>query len=464
MMSSKLIMVALVLQAGAVDMNSNLTLTAADSGPDFDYLGWKLGPTDARFCGFITNSQRIGGDGNNVDAKDCNNSDSSYRFAGTHGAYPIVKSWEECMEACDDCEKCVGVRRAINRPETCALKQINPVGYDGTMQTEYDGGAGWVNFINIRGMDITNSKGETPYHDDCQAVLAAWTTTTTTATTAEHRRRRATTATTAEAEPAKVKGDPHIVNMKGEHFDIMATGNMLMLEVPHKSTADNLKMAMHADIERLDIVECGPTFIQAVQMTGSWLEHNTVEIRAGSIKASKKTFSIRVNRDKWIQHADFHQENKGIKELGPEATISTTEKQFLLKVNALDITVKQPDRPRAFLDVHVGNIGQLHMEVGGLLGVAEHDEVARVPDKCKNGLGLNRIQQESDQVGVFASASITQHSLSLIAEDYYTPATADTSASEAARSVIPEAKSAASVASTAALLVLSVIWAAGSSL
>jgi len=273
-----------------------------------------------------------------------------------------------------------------------------------------------------------------------------------TPTTAEHRRRRGTTATTAataaDPVPVHVKGDPHIVNVKGEHFDIMATGNMLMLEVPHKSTADNLKMAIHADIERLDMVECGPTFIKAVQMTGSWLEHNTVEIRAGSIKASKKTFSVRVNGDNWVQHADFHEENKGIKKLGPEATISTTEKQFLLKVHALDITVKQPDRPRAFLDVHVGNIGQLHMEVGGLLGVAEHDEVARVPEKCKNGLGLNRIQQESDQVRVFASASIMQHSLSQAAEDYF----------------IPEAKSAASVASGAALLVLSVIWAAANSL
>merc|ERR1719199_1387810 len=101
---------------------------------------------------------------------------------------------------------------------------------------------------------------------------------------------RALTASEIDAEDkassggsgSAAKGDPHLMNLKGEAFDVMQTGNMMLLEIPRRSSPATLDLALHADIERLGVVSCGPTFITSTSITGRWIGV-PLEVRSGPI-------------------------------------------------------------------------------------------------------------------------------------------------------------------------------------
>jgi hypothetical protein len=178
------------------------------------------------------------------------------------------------------------------------------------------------------------------------------------------------------------KGDPHLMNMKGEAFDVMQTGNMMLLEIPRGSSPATLDLALHAEIEHLGIVDCGPTFITSASITGRWIGV-PVEIRSGPLvqKAtpSKHSFAIRLDGKNWLAHAEM----QGTTELSKGASITAQERMFLFQVRGLDIAVSQPKRPRTFLDIQVKGLGNLKTEIGGLLGIDDHSAVEEVPSGCK---------------------------------------------------------------------------------
>jgi hypothetical protein len=193
-------------------------------------------------------------------------------------------------------------------------------------------------------------------------------------------------ASTADAPVAGAKGDPHLQNIKGEHFEVMQTGNMLLIEVPRGSNP-TLDFAVRADIDRLEVVECGPTFITRVYMTGRWLGA-PLDIRSGAFEdrpATKHAFALRLDNGKWESHASFLKEEKEEKtlSLSKHATIMKQRRGFFIKVGVLNITVSQPRRPRVFLDVNIEGIGHLKTEVGGLLGLDDHSAAAEVTSECQ---------------------------------------------------------------------------------
>jgi len=193
------------------------------------------------------------------------------------------------------------------------------------------------------------------------------------------------------------KGDPHLMNIKGEAFDVMQTGNMKLLEIPRGSSPATLDLALHADIERLGMVSCGPTFITSASITGRWMGV-PVEIRSGPIVnmgTKKHTFAIRVDGTAWLPHTEM----KTTLELSKDATITAQSRMFLFQVRGLDIAVSQPKRPRVFLDIQVKGLGNLKTEIGGLLGIDDHSSVAALPSACEmsaSSLSLAAMKEEDE--------------------------------------------------------------------
>jgi hypothetical protein len=194
---------------------------------------------------------------------------------------------------------------------------------------------------------------------------------------------------------AAANGDPHLKNIKGESFDVMQTGNMLLLEVPRGSRVETLEFAVHGDIERLGLVECGPTFITKVVMAGRWLEF-PVSIRAG--KSTHKPFGIQLNEGGWKAHADFEKTTNG------RMSVIKRDRAFLMKVDVLDIAVSMPNRPRAFLDLQIKGIGKITAQVGGLLGLDDHTAAESLPSEC-NSPKRRRLSVLRAEVGEEWSAS-----------------------------------------------------------
>merc|ERR1719409_664343 len=180
------------------------------------------------------------------------------------------------------------------------------------------------------------------------------------------------------------KGDPHLMNMKGEAFDVMQTGNMMLLEIPRASSPATLDLALHADIERLGVVSCGPTFITSASIKGRWIGV-PLEIRSGHIAGEgrpqpKHTFAIRFDGKAWFPHAEMQRTT----ELSKDATHTARERMFLFQVRGLDIAVSQPKRPRIFLDIQVKGLGSLKTQIGGLLGIDDHSSVEELPAGCES--------------------------------------------------------------------------------
>lgn len=188
-----------------------------------------------------------------------------------------------------------------------------------------------------------------------------------------------------------VKGDPHVKNLRGEAFDIMQTGNMMLLEVPRASTPEALNLGLRADIDRLEVVNCGPTFITHVYMTGKWLGGSNLEIRSGPIGqiGATKTFGLRIDEGPWLDGKQY--EKKGsvvlaqsnVTGLERPVWLQSGIREFKMAFDDLKVSVSQPKRPRIFLDVNVKGIGSIDGEVGGLLGIDDHEDAARLPRECR---------------------------------------------------------------------------------
>jgi hypothetical protein len=180
-------------------------------------------------------------------------------------------------------------------------------------------------------------------------------------------------------------GDPHLKNIKGEDFDVMQEGQMLLLETPRHSTAENLNFAIHADIDRLGAMACGPTYITSLYVAGAWLGED-VEFHSGHImdKAGvheKHAFGLRLAR-KRISHISFVEKYGGKKDFPSGAVLRSVHRGFKLKVRSLDLFVSQPKRPRIFLDMQIKGLDTLEGEVGGLLGIDDHSEAEKLPEEC----------------------------------------------------------------------------------
>jgi len=179
------------------------------------------------------------------------------------------------------------------------------------------------------------------------------------------------------------KGDPHLMNIKGEAFDVMQTGDMMLLEIPRGSSPATLDLALRADIERLGAVSCGPTFITSASIAGRWIGV-PLEIRSGPILEQgrpqpKHTFGIRFDGKDWLPHVATEKTMR----LSKDATLEASDRMFLFQVRGLDIAVSQPKRPRIFLDIQVKGIGKLQTEIGGLLGIDDHSSVEEMPSGCE---------------------------------------------------------------------------------
>lgn len=66
-------------------------------------------------------------------------------------------------------------------------------------------------------------------------------------------------------------GDPHLVNVQGQHFDLMKTGTHVLLHVPYLARPSNTLLRVEGDAERIGGA-CADTYFTSVNITGKWAE------------------------------------------------------------------------------------------------------------------------------------------------------------------------------------------------
>ncbi|CAK0890747.1 unnamed protein product [Prorocentrum cordatum] len=74
------------------------------------------------------------------------------------------------------------------------------------------------------------------------------------------------------------KGDPHLVNLQGEHFDINHGGDFVLLRLPQDSAQD-AELQLVATVQPEFKRPC-TTYITRVELSGSWLGNVSVQVRS----------------------------------------------------------------------------------------------------------------------------------------------------------------------------------------
>merc|ERR1740120_196558 len=80
------------------------------------------------------------------------------------------------------------------------------------------------------------------------------------------------------APTVSAKGDPHLVNLNGEHFDVNHGGEFTLLRIP-QNTIKPAEVELKASILPEHGKPC-TTYITEVELTGSWLGGKVVQVRS----------------------------------------------------------------------------------------------------------------------------------------------------------------------------------------
>jgi len=77
------------------------------------------------------------------------------------------------------------------------------------------------------------------------------------------------------------KGDPHLTNVYGQHFDLMKTGAHVFVHVPRHTVKVKTLLMITAEVLCVG-ASCADMYIQAVNITGHWVRiHKGLRYRVG---------------------------------------------------------------------------------------------------------------------------------------------------------------------------------------
>jgi hypothetical protein len=162
-------------------------------------------------------------------------------------------------------------------------------------------------------------------------------------------------------QPVTGKGDPHLVNMGGQRFDLYQPGIHVLLQVPRRANPQDTLLRVEADARRMGAA-CADLYFQVVNITGSWCN------QTGGLQFFA---SVEPDTKDWR------------------------------KFGVVDIKVARGHTSEgiSYLNVFVKHLGSLRYPVGGLLGEDDHTAAATPGPECSTGLDLH---SQSPAVASFA--------------------------------------------------------------
>jgi len=220
------------------------------------------------------------------------------------------------------------------------------------------------------------------------------------------------------------RGDPHLVNLQGEHFDINHEGKFTLLRFPQaaeKLAEFSLQAAIQPDFGK----PC-TTYITQVELSGAWLGDKSVQIRCYRKSLSNDTdafLGARLLEGKsdspWQTIEEFQAQDLVLSESESEIRVSldkatwfpkkgskkgpTAAGMFTLALrnshspNGAKVTIRQDLPEQEHLNVAVRQLSQLgRVDVGGLLGFDAHPESLERPSAaCVHHRATARYRIES---------------------------------------------------------------------
>jgi len=156
-------------------------------------------------------------------------------------------------------------------------------------------------------------------------------------------------------------GDPHLRNVLGQRFDLMRSGNHMLMNIPLGTTPqEDALFRVMARVDRLG-GHCADMYFEALNVTGHWVEASALGLRGLHFSADSDPSSV--NDDYMARWLKF----------GP-----------------VDLKVARGHLPdgNVYLNVFFKNMKNTGYPVGGLLGEDDHTEVATPSAECNKRMSL----------------------------------------------------------------------------
>jgi len=172
-------------------------------------------------------------------------------------------------------------------------------------------------------------------------------------------------------------GDPHLVNIRGERFDIYKLGQVEFLRVPYQSSKQEANFTAQAFIQDVagSTSRCKESrYITSMIFGGAWLGNHNLEVLMD--RGHMKVLFGGVQMKPSLQPIPMG---------GMVQVHMRDETQLLVKIGAAKIVVSRDIQPvHFFLNVQATSLGKLGYRIGGLLGEDDNADVSTPPAECRN--------------------------------------------------------------------------------
>jgi hypothetical protein len=151
----------------------------------------------------------------------------------------------------------------------------------------------------------------------------------------------------------KATGDPHLVNIHGQRFDIFQEGMHVLLRIP-KGAVSKVFLNVVAEA-RHSGAACSDLYFKALNVTGKWVE----AVHHGSLQYFASMPGSEASKT-WMQFGSV----------------------------GLKVRWGHTGDGTEYLNLFVRNLGKAGYPVGGLLGEDDHVAIATPPERCKHSVIL----------------------------------------------------------------------------
>lgn len=174
-------------------------------------------------------------------------------------------------------------------------------------------------------------------------------------------------------------GDPHLVNIRGEHFSVFTSGQVEFIRMPWESMTEKADLAVHATIQSFNETNTckRDLYITGMLFGGSWFKGKPLEVNVDFIHpgATRKEMKVFLGGVPVLP-------STGPIDLGNKMALHMYDNnKILLIVDEASVAV---DLHYFFLNVKADSFSKLSQKIGGLLGEDDHSAYSMKPAGCED--------------------------------------------------------------------------------
>jgi len=176
-------------------------------------------------------------------------------------------------------------------------------------------------------------------------------------------------------------GDPHLVNIYGQRFDIYQPGAHVLLQVPRGAARNTTKLHVRAYAKQMGAL-CEELYFQTLNVTGRWVEDELLHSQAIGSTASSLEAVLGVD-GKTAGGLHFSAESAGKGQRTPWLYFGGV---------GLKVVWGHTGGGISYLNVLLKHVGQVGVPVGGLLGADDHTSVSTRGPNCRHPVALDKVR------------------------------------------------------------------------